>query len=186
MGFISIGTTSWTANKVIRLDIQCIDSSLFAVCNTPNKNIKGIYNYGVVWILAAAMEDFRTNTEQFGTLSNKITKIFRPKVVSRRISAQAGAFTVHKINEGGKIIKFESHNVFSHKLTKVEIQGKKFAEIRKSLTILGINHFTVVPDLDGFCKHLQWRLSKLEDESIPNFIPGNTSHYILAGLFALK
>ncbi len=52
---------------------------------------------GVVWILKPDVEDFRTDTEKYGPLSNRVTKIFRPKIISRRISAQAGAFTVHKI-----------------------------------------------------------------------------------------
>lgn len=67
----------------------------FAVQNPPKKDDSGNLENGVVWILAGLVNDFRTNTEKTDPLSNKITKIFRSTVVSRRISAQAGLFTVH-------------------------------------------------------------------------------------------
>lgn len=146
----------WTYSSLVAL--------WFAVSESPKKDDIGKMENGVVWILNAVVEDFRTDTEEYGPLSNKITKIYRPKVVSRRISAQAGAFTVHKINEGGRIIKFEIHKRYGKKLTKVIIPFSKFPSIRKSLNILGINNSTVFPDLDGFCNHLERRFSKLDDE----------------------
>ena len=146
----------WTYSSLIAL--------WFAVCESPKKDDKGKLENGIVWILNAEVEDFRTDTEKYGPISNKITKIYRSKVVSRRISAQAGAFTVHKINEGGRIIKFENNRRYGKKLTKVIIPFSQFPSIRKSLNILGINNSTVFPDLDGFCKHLERRFSKLDDE----------------------
>ncbi len=146
----------WTYSSLISL--------WFAVSESTKKDDKGNIENGVVWILNAEVEDFRTDTEKYGPLSNKITKIYRPKVVSRRISAQAGAFTVHKINEGGRIIKFETNRRYGKKLTKVIIPHSQFPSIRRSLNILGVNNSTVFPDLDGFCKHLERRFSKLDDE----------------------
>ncbi|MDB5086877.1 MAG: hypothetical protein JWR09_871 [Mucilaginibacter sp.] len=119
---------------------------------------------GVVWILNAEVTDFRTDTEKIDPLSNKITKIFRSTVVSRRISAQSGVFTVHKINENGKMIKFETNSDFSVKLTKITIPGSQFASLRKQLHIMGVNSASVFPDIDGYCKHLEWRYSKMSDE----------------------
>jgi hypothetical protein len=146
----------WTYSSLVAL--------WFAVSEAPKINEKGEKENGVVWVLNAEIEDFRTDTQRLGPLSNKITKIYRPKVVSRRISAQAGAFTVHKINEGGKIIKFETNRRYGKKLTKIIIPFSKFKALRKNLNILGINNSTVFPDLDGFCKHLEKRFSKLDDE----------------------
>ena len=150
--------------RLLDWTFSALTSLWFAVCNPPGKTLKGKYNIGVVWILAAELVDFRTKTTEYSPFEVPVTKIFRPKIVSRRISAQAGAFTVHKINENGRIVKFETHKKFAHKLTKVKIKGENFAKIRQTLSVLGINHFTVFPDLDGFCKQLQWRFSKLEDE----------------------
>lgn len=121
--------------------------------------------HSVVWVLIPEVEDFRTDTERYGPLSNKITKIFRPKIISRRISAQLSAFTVHKINDGGRVIRFETHLKFSKKLLKITIPPKHFPAIRNRLNMLGVNSASVFPDIDGLCSHLQWRYSYLKDES---------------------
>lgn len=136
----------------------------FAVEKVPAKKEDGTFENGVVWILSALVDDFRTNTERTDPLSNKITKIFRSTVVSRRISAQAGLFTVHKINENGKMINFETNKEFKDKLTKAIIPQGQFASIRKQLHVLGVNNSTIFPDIDGFCRHLEWRYSKFADE----------------------
>lgn len=146
----------WTYSSLVAL--------WFAVSMAPSKNIKGQFENGVVWVLNSDVKDFKTDTEKHEPLSNKITKIFRPKVVSRRISAQSGAFTVHKINEGGRIIKFETNRTYGKKLTKLIVPHSEFVNLRKSLNILGINNSTIFPDLDGFCTYLERRFSKLEDE----------------------
>lgn len=141
----------WTYSALIAL--------WFAVNREPESD-----KYGVVWILNAESDDFRDKEDQDDPLSNRITKIFRPRVVSKRISAQSGAFTVHKINSGGRIINFETHNEFKNKLIKLTIPALKFSGIRKSLNIMGINHSTIFPDIDGLCQHLERRFSKLKDE----------------------
>ena len=83
----------------------------FVVRKAPYEDKEGNPENGVVWLLAPSVEDFRTDTEEFGPLSNKITKIFRPKIISRRISAQGGAFTVHKIEWGQSLnCEIESEN----------------------------------------------------------------------------
>ena len=69
-----------------------------------------------LWILKPDVTDFRVDTDKYGPFSNRATKIFRPKIISRRISSQTGLFTAHKINEGGKIVKLERHRRFSKKL----------------------------------------------------------------------
>jgi hypothetical protein len=94
----------------------------------------------------------------------KNTKIFRPRVISRRISAQAGVFTNHYLNKNGNFFKFETLKNYKDKLTKIIIPANKFKEIRKELNTMGINNFVVFPDLEGFCKHLERRFSKFEDE----------------------
>jgi len=121
--------------------------------------------YGVVWLLIPEVEDFRAYTDKSGPLSNKITKIFRPKIISRRISAQLGAFTVHKINDGGKVIRLEKNRKFSKKLLKMMIAVKYHPSIRQRLNMLGVNNASVFPDMDGLCAHLQWRYSCLKDET---------------------
>ncbi len=146
----------WTYNALAAL--------WFAVQSEPVKDENGKLMNGVVWILGAETDDFRTNTDKTDPLSNKITKIFRSTVVSRRISAQSGVFTVHKINDSGKMYRFETVSSFKDKLTKLVVPHKDFASIRSELNILGVNHFAIFPDLDGFCQHLTWRFAKKYDE----------------------
>jgi hypothetical protein len=146
----------WTYHALVAL--------WFAVERPAQKDSNGESENGVVWILAADVDDFRTDTEDTDPLSNRITKIFRSSVVSRRISAQAGVFTIHKINEDDRVVKFETHVDFKNKLTKAVVSFSEFAKIRKQLSILGVNNSTVYPDIDGFCKHLERRFSKLDDE----------------------
>ncbi|MBL0559469.1 FRG domain-containing protein [Aeromonas hydrophila] len=145
----------WTYSALVAL--------WFAVQKEPNNE-----EHGVVWVLNADHSDFRDTEEFDDPPSNEITKIFRSRVISRRISAQAGAFTVHRINKGGnrrnKIVKFETHIQFKKKLTKLVIPAEYFAPIRKSLMMMGVNHSTVFPDIDGLCQHLERRFSKLNDE----------------------
>ena len=147
----------WTYNSLAAL--------WFAVEQTPEiDNTTNQPRPAVVWILSAHTEDFRTDTLKITPLSNKITKVFRPKVVSRRISAQAGVFTVHKINEGERVVDFQRHKDFSSKLTKLLIPADCFSNIRQRLNMLGVNASTVFPDIDGLCKHLERRYTFLQDE----------------------
>jgi hypothetical protein len=136
----------------------------FCVKDPPFKNEEGREEHGVVWVCAPEVDDFRTDTLKFGPLSNKITKIFRPKVISRRIAAQQGLFTVHKFNQGGLAVKFERHKNFSRKLMKIKIPPNSFARIRHRLNILGVNYATLFSDMDGLCNYLAWRYSYLDDE----------------------
>lgn len=136
----------------------------FTVKDTPYKKRDSTTENGVVWLMMPKVDDFRTDTEQFGPLSNKITKIFRPKVISRRISAQLGAFTVHKINAKGRVVRFEEHANFKKKLMKIIVPPEHFSRIRHRLDMLGVNTATLFPDIDGLCSHLKWRYSYLDDE----------------------
>ena len=136
----------------------------FAVEQAPRKNDNGKPEDGVIWILSGEVDDFRTNTDKVDPLDNKITKIFRSTVITRRISSQSGVFTIHKIMEDDSIVKFETHKDFKHKLHKSTIPYSSFAKIRKQLSILGVHSAAVFPDIDGFSKHLEWRFSKHSDE----------------------
>jgi hypothetical protein len=145
----------------------------FTVARPAKKDKKGKPLDGVVWVLNAVTDDFRTNTDEIDPLSNKITKVFRSTVVSRRISAQSGVFTVHKINDDNRMVRFETHKEFKGKLIKIIIPHSKFPAIRKQLHILGVNSSSVFPDIDGYCKHLEWRYAYLPDELTDMTSEGN-------------
>lgn len=141
----------WTYSALVAL--------WFAVSVTDAAKIRKNQN-GVVWILSPEVKDFLMDDDQESPYANGITKIFRGNIVSRRISAQAGLFTAHKIIRGVKVIPLESNGIYSRKLTKILIPSEKFRSIRLQLNTLGINQATIYPDLDGFCAHLGWRYFK--------------------------
>ncbi len=136
----------------------------FAVDSPPHLDKNGTAQEGVVWILAANVNDFRTDTNTADPLDNNITKIFRSNGVSRRISAQSGVFTVHKIMDDNRLIRFENNKNYKNKLTKLKIKGENFAKLRKQLSMLGIHYASIYPDIDGFCRNLEWRFAKKDDE----------------------
>lgn len=136
----------------------------FAVEKAAVNDDQGRARNGVVWILSTTKDDFRkldSNEEPFDVTS---TKIFRSSVISRRISAQSGLFTVHRIGEEGKVYKFETIENFKDRLTKISIPHDCFAWLRKQLHILGVNYSTIYPDINGLARHLEWRYSKYSDE----------------------
>jgi len=113
---------------------------------------------GVVWIFTPTVDDYRLDTGTTSPLDNsKRTRVFRPKVISRRIAAQSGVFTVHKIVEEKRCVALEKNKNYRLKLVKLLIPAEKFGPLRKALHIFGINDSSQFPDLDGLCKHLQWR-----------------------------
>ncbi|WP_448103512.1 FRG domain-containing protein [Pedobacter panaciterrae] len=136
----------------------------FAVCHVPQVDSRGKLLDGIVWVFAPTSDDYRTDTVSVDPLSNNVTKVFRSSIISRRISAQSGIFTVHKILKDDKFVRFENHKVFKEKLIPLHIKGEDFASIRKQLSMLGINYASVFPDIDGFCKNLEWRYAKQSDE----------------------
>ena len=85
-------------------------------------------------------------------------------LISRRIIAQASIFTVHAILTDGSVLQFEHHLKYNENLIKVIIPHAKFPELRKELHILGINHSSLFPDLDGLANFLRWRFVKFDDE----------------------
>ena len=142
----------------------------FAVNKTAPTVEKG-KDYGVVWLLKTQPKDFKSKNDS--PFSNNDTKIFRPNVISRRISAQSGVFTVHKYIDNNPtlehdVVRFDAHRGFKDRLIKIKIPHAYFPDLRNKLNIAGINASTVFPDIDGLCKHLEWRYSHYEDETNAN------------------
>jgi len=140
----------------------------FAVKDPPDKYKNGKYRDSVVWVFVPGVDDFNIDFNKYSPFSNRKTKIFRPSVIAKRILAQSGLFTVHKFNNNKGVIQLDNHAEYKDKLTKILITPHYFSNFRKSLHMLGVNYSIVFPDLDGLCKHLEWRFSKYEDERDDN------------------
>jgi hypothetical protein len=153
------------ATRLLDWSKSALTAIWFTVALPPKKDGSGKYKDGVVWVLTPEKGDFISRSKEDGApFDISITKIFIPKAVTRRISAQSAVFTVHYIDENKKMVNLEQHNKFKNQLTKLLIKGKDFAQIRETLVLSGISHFTLFPDLDGFCKLINWKYTKFEDE----------------------
>lgn len=125
----------------------------FAVANEPTKDDSGNPNNTVVWILKPKENDFLTFPTDIKPLETKKTRIFKPRIIAERISAQSGLFTLHYLNHD-MFVPLEKHSRFSKKLTKIPIKAKYFRKLRNQLNTCGVNNATMFPDLVGLCQYL--------------------------------
>jgi hypothetical protein len=138
----------WTYNALAGL--------WFAVEERP-RILKGAIQDGVVWLLKTRVSDYVNEATRTSPFGNGVTRIYRPRFVTRRIAAQAGVFTVHKVMKGETLIALDKNKYFSTRLVKLMIPAKRFVHIRGELDRCGVNRFSLFPDLDGLCTHLKWR-----------------------------
>jgi hypothetical protein len=137
----------------------------FAVRKSPKKDdASRKLRPGVVWVFTPSVDDYRLDTHTVSPFDNRITKVFRPKVISRRIVAQAGAFTAHKIIDDTKFIALDRNKNYKKKLVKFIVSPKHFAALRKDLHMFNVNAASQFPDIDGLCTHLEWRYMWYADE----------------------
>ncbi|WP_423148318.1 FRG domain-containing protein [Rubrolithibacter danxiaensis] len=135
----------WTNNALTAL--------WFATNNYGNPNNE----YGVVWVLMAEKLDFILDASSSSPFDVSKTRVFRPRIIKQRINNQSGVFSIHTTED--IIHKNELNTVpfFKNKLLKIKIPSNHFQEIREDLNTLGVNDFTIFPELEGLCSYLQWR-----------------------------
>jgi hypothetical protein len=127
----------------------------FCVAKPPKKERGDLLN-GVVWLLKTRVEDFVDEDTRTSPFDNGITRIYRPRVITRRIAAQSGLFTIHKVLKGETLIELERNKHFVDRLVKFVIPGSAFKRIRAQLHGCGVNRLSLFPDLDGLSAHLAW------------------------------
>lgn len=113
--------------------------------------------YSVVWILMARDEDFAVNIESVHPFDVSGTKIVRPRIIKQRINNQSGVFTIPSSQEMLDMRYLNETGSFNEKLIKVKIPSGRTDDIREELNTLGVNAFSIFPELEGLCSFLQWR-----------------------------
>jgi hypothetical protein len=113
--------------------------------------------YAVVWILMAEAKDFDLNIYDVEPFKIAETKIFRPRIIKQRINNQSGVFSIHATEEMLQMRYMNEIDSFNEKLIKVKIPARQVTEIRMDLDTLGVNAFSIFPELEGLCNYLQWR-----------------------------
>jgi len=132
-------------------------TALWFACDAQNERRDVNDEYCVVWILLATEKDFINETKFIEPFDVPQTKIVRPRIIKQRINNQSGVFTVtcSKDLTGQKsMADLES---YKDRLIKVKIPTGKIEMIKMDLDTLGINSFSIFPELEGLCSFLQWR-----------------------------
>jgi hypothetical protein len=114
-------------------------------------------HYAVVWILMAEASDFSLNIEATSPFDVPQTQIFRPRIIKQRINNQSGVFTIPSSQELLESRPMNQVDSFDKKLIKIRIPADKLSQIRLDLNTLGVNAFSIFPELEGLCTYLQWR-----------------------------
>ncbi len=126
---------------------------------------------GVVWsLIAFVFQGGPYNTlEELNNVIKRPNNVYFPPHVTSRISAQQGCFTVHARPDGSEFIPLEQQATTGERsliLEKWIIPAERKRKIRHELDKLGINQFSLFPDLDGLCRKLVWDINHFEDIAV--------------------
>ena len=141
----------WSNNPLAALWFAIWNDELY--CEQPTE-------YAVVWILMAEASDFELAINQTHPFEVKETKIFRPRIIKQRINNQSAVFSIQSSNEIKEKCRLNETDSFRKKLIKIKIPAQRFHHIRNDLNTLGVNAYTIFPELPGLCSYLQWRYFK--------------------------
>ncbi|WP_129713574.1 FRG domain-containing protein [Pedobacter sp. SYP-B3415] len=114
-------------------------------------------DFALVWLLMADSSDFDLDMEQTHPFDVQETKMIRPRIIKQRINSQSGVFSVMSTADLEQKRFLNESDTYNQKLVKIKISKERFPEIRNDLNTLGVNAFTIFPELEGLCTHLQWR-----------------------------
>ncbi|WP_432709863.1 FRG domain-containing protein [Pedobacter sp.] len=141
----------WSNNALTALWFATGESNSYTLKNEPD---------AVVWILMAHHEDIEPDMETLYPFDVPSMKIIRPRIIKQRINNQSGLFSISSSRDVLEKRAINELDSFKDKLVKVKIASEKLMEIRTDLNTLGVNAFTIFPELEGLCNYLQWRYFK--------------------------
>ena len=141
----------WTQNLLI---------ALFFAVDDPQE--KWINDDAIVWQLDGALLNnlYPETLEQINQLVvAQPNGIYFPYHTTTRMSAQQGCFTIHSYDPYSRATALEYIHGLEGFLHKFVIPHSRKDAIRQQLDKIGINYFSLFPDLDGLCRQLQWKFS---------------------------
>jgi len=132
----------WSTNPLVALWFACWEETLF--------------EERALWVFYLDYQDI-ADINQGSPYSQTRTLAFKPNHVTQRITAQNGWFTTHKFQTDGKLVPLESNSSYNLKLEKLVFDSGLRLEFLSTLDKLGINAFSLFPDLSGLTEYLNWR-----------------------------
>lgn len=133
----------WTGNPLAALWFACIKE-------------KKDDSDRIVWYFVVKEKEL-ADTSKGSPFQQEITKVFRPNHITKRIISQDGWFTVHKFVKDNKIIPFNKHRIYNKRVFKFKIPENQRNDILKRLDAMGVNSFSLFPDLEGLSSYLKWK-----------------------------
>lgn len=134
----------WTANPLAALWFACIE-----------EKEQGDNSDRIVWMFVIKEHDIIMNIKS--PFNQEKTKVFRPNHITKRITSQNGWFTVHKFDED-KIIPLDIQ--FDGRFVRYLIPENQRFNILNKLDAMGINNYSLFPDLEGLSHYLEWKNKK--------------------------
>lgn len=154
--YLTLGQHFGLPTRLLDWSTSALTALWFAVSGHNSECLPG-GAYTVVWILMPTDEDFAFEPDEIHPFELQHTKIFRPRLIKQRINNQSGVFSVPSTQELQEHRFMNENDCFDQKLIKVKIPTGCLADIRNDLNTLGVNAFSIFPELEGLCTFLQWR-----------------------------
>lgn len=111
----------------------------------------------VVWCFIVNNDEI-VDTAEGTPFDQKISKIYKPNHITKRITAQNGWFTVHKLyKKENRFIPLNKQARYHKRLIKCTFSKDLRTEMLTNLDQININHFSLFPDLEGLGKYLEWK-----------------------------
>jgi len=134
----------WTANPLVAL--------WFAFAESSDK-----IDSRAVWISKMSTTQI-VEVGKSSPFNQSVTKAFKPSHITNRITAQNGWFTTHKyLDLKAKFIPLDNNVRFKDNLLKINMKNSLRDEVLFGLDLLGINAYSLFPDVDGISQYLGWR-----------------------------
>ena len=132
----------WSTNPLV---------ALWFACN--NQDARS----GHLYIYKAAKSIVISQGEQTELFNQQSTKIFKPNLSNSRVIAQSGWFSLHPHQGVNGVRGLDDDIAHFTSIYHMEIPESEKTSIMSTLNILGINHSSLFPDLDGLCKYINWQ-----------------------------
>jgi hypothetical protein len=86
------------------------------------------------------------------------TKVFQPRLNNSRIVAQSGWFSLHCFSpRSHRWVALEKHAKLQPRLTEIRVPESSRTQMLQAIDRHGMGSRSLFPDLEGLCKHLNWR-----------------------------